>query len=50
VLSDLSVLSFADMVGLDRPPRDVAEARARFGGVPAPILRLRLDKDRAWLA
>jgi levansucrase len=50
VLSDLSVLSFVDMVGLDRPPHNMAEARARFGGVPAPILRLRLDKDRAWLA
>ena len=50
VLADLSVLSFADMVGLDRPPRDAHEARAHFGGVPAPVLRLRVDGERAVIA
>ncbi len=50
VLDDLSVLGFADMVGLARPPADPAEARAHFGGVPAPALRLWLDGDRAGLA
>lgn len=48
VMSDLSVLSFADMVGLDRPPADVADARAHFAGGPAPSIQLVLDGDRAW--
>lgn len=50
VLPDLSVWSFADMVGLARPPADVTQARAHFAGAPAPVLRLRLDGDRARLA
>lgn len=50
VLPDLTVESFADLVGLAQSPRDVAEARAHFGGVPAPTLRLRLSGDRASLA
>lgn len=50
VLSDLRVLSFADCVGLDRAPRDAAEARAHFGGAPAPVLRLAIDGDRTSLA
>jgi levansucrase len=50
VLSDLRVLSFADIVGLDRPPRDAAEARAHFGGTPAPALRIIIDGDRTALA
>lgn len=50
VLADLRVLSFADQLGLDRLPASVAEARAHFGGTPAPELRLALRGDRAWLA
>ncbi len=50
VLDDLSVLSFADLPGLDRAPADVATARRHFGGTPAPVLRLRLDGDRSSLA
>lgn len=49
VLPDLSVLSFVDIVGLDRMPRNAAEARAHFGGTPAPTLNLRLDGCRIWL-
>lgn len=45
VLDDLTVWSFADLVGLPRSPRDVAEARACFAGVPAPVVRLRLAGD-----
>ncbi len=50
VLSDLRVLSFADMVGAAAAPVDPAAARRHFGGTPAPALRLRLDGDRAVLA
>ncbi len=50
VLADLSVLSFVDLTGLEHPPRDAAEARAHFGGVPAPLLHLHVDGDRAVLA
>lgn len=50
VLPDLTVQSFADMIGLGHPPRDAAEARAHFGGVPAPELRLWLEGDRGGLA
>lgn len=50
VQHDLSVLSFVDMPGLDTLPTDPAIARAHFGGVPAPICRLRLDGDRSMLA
>lgn len=49
VLPDLCVQSFADLVGLEHPPRDAAEARAHFGGTPAPELRLDIDGDKAWL-
>lgn len=49
VLPDLSVWSFADLVGLNRPPNDVVETRRHFAGAPAPILRLRLENDRAEL-
>jgi len=48
VQHDLRVLSFADMVGLDRPPADPAEARRHFGGTPAPETRIALSDDRAW--
>lgn len=50
VLDDLRVLGFADNVGLNRLPAGPAEARAHFGGTPAPELQLRLQGDRAWLA
>lgn len=50
VLPDLAVLSFADLVGLARPPIDVAQARAHFAGVPAPDLRLWVEGERAGLA
>ena len=50
VLADLRVLSFVDLIGLDRPPHDAAEARAHFGGTPAPIVSLHLNGDRASLA
>jgi levansucrase len=47
VLDDLSVWSFADLVGLASPPRNTAEARSAFVGTPAPVLRLELDGDRS---
>lgn len=50
VLPDLIVQSFADMLNIPHPPRAPEEARAHFGGTPAPELRLKLDGDRAWLA
>ncbi|HWI85368.1 MAG TPA: glycoside hydrolase family 68 protein [Sphingomonas sp.] len=50
VLPDLRVQSFADLVGLSEPPRSQSEARAHFGGSPAPELQLALSGDRAWLA
>lgn len=50
VLADLAILSFADMVGAPCPPANAAEARAHFGGVPAPDLLLWIDGDRAGLA
>lgn len=50
VLSDLTVVSFVDLIGLDRPPHDPVEARAHFGGTPAPTLRLAIDGDQARLA
>lgn len=49
VLPDLSVWSFADMIGLPHAPRSVAQARAHFAGTPAPVLSLGLDGDRAQL-
>lgn len=50
VLADLTIWGFADLVGLARVPRDAAEARRHFGGVPAPVLQLVLRDDRAWLS
>ena len=50
VLPDLCVQSFADLVGLAQPPKDVAEARAHFGGTPAPELHIALDGAKAWLS
>ena len=49
VLPDGSVWSFADMIALARPPRDAIEARAHFGGAPAPPLRLAFDGERVTL-
>lgn len=49
VLDDLRVLGFADHLGSDRLPASPEEARAHFGGTPAPELRLALAGDRAWL-
>lgn len=49
VLPDLSVWSFADLVGLSGPPRSTAEARAHFAGTPAPVLHLMLDGETARL-
>lgn len=49
VLDDLRVLSFADLVGLDRPAGTPEEARAHLGGAPAPILRIALHGDRSEL-
>lgn len=49
VRPDLNVLSFVDLPGLSRPPRDAAEARAHFGGTPAPLVRIGLDGDRSWI-
>lgn len=45
VLDDLSVWSFADLVGLATPPRNQVEARSAFAGSPAPVLQLALDGD-----
>ena len=50
VLADLSVWSFVDLAGIDRPPANAAEARAHFGGCPAPVLRLRIEGDTTRLA
>ncbi len=51
VMGDLSVTSFVDYWGLGgRVLADHPElVRSRFGGVPAPFLRLALDGDRAHL-
>ncbi len=44
VLADLSVTSFVDKWGtLGRMPENDLDARARFGGTPAPLLRIALD-------
>jgi len=45
VLDDLTVWSFADLVGLAQSPRDVAEARQAFAGTPAPVIQLALKGD-----
>ncbi len=49
VLPDLRVLSFLDIVGLDRRPLHMFEARGHFGGTPAPVLNIVLNGDRAVL-
>ena len=49
VLPNLSVWGFADLLGLAHAPRDPAERRRHFAGAPAPVLRLEIDGDRAWL-
>ena len=49
VMADLGIVSFTDIVGLDRAPQDAAEARAHFGGTPAPKLQLAVKGDRAWI-
>lgn len=49
VLPDLSVWSFADMVGPDRRGHGPGEAGPRFAGAPAPALRLRLSGECAEL-
>ena len=45
VLEDLTVWSFADLVGLSQPPRDAAEARHAFAGSPAPVVQLAIEGD-----
>ena len=45
VLDDLSVWSFADLVGLRHPPVDVAAARRAFVGTPAPVVTLSVEGD-----
>lgn len=50
VLDDLAVIGFVDRPGLASEPVDAAQARRHFGGTPAPVLQLRLDGARAWLA
>jgi levansucrase len=52
VTADLVVSSFVDFWGLDGGyiPAEPAEAAARFGGVPAPLLRLKIEGDRCRLA
>jgi len=45
VLDDLSVWSFADLIGLATPPRNPAEARSAFAGTPTPVLQLALERD-----
>ncbi|MHA6720595.1 glycoside hydrolase family 68 protein [Sphingomonas sp. RS6] len=47
VNADLSVWSFADLVGRATPPESVAAARQAFLGTPAPVLQLAIDGDRA---
>ena len=49
VLPDLRVLSFADAVEVAERPTKPGAARAAFGGVPAPDLRIGLDGARSWL-
>ncbi|WP_232475964.1 glycoside hydrolase family 68 protein [Flavisphingomonas formosensis] len=45
VLDDLTVWSFADLVGLAEAPRDLAEARRAFAGTPAPVIQLAIEGD-----
>ncbi len=52
VTADLEVAGFTDLVGIGQGPviDDPAWRRAHFGGVPAPVFRIELDGDRAWVA
>lgn len=52
VSADLKVSSFVDFWGLEGQPAlsDPALANVRFGGVPAPLLRLEIAGDRCILA
>lgn len=45
VLDDLSVWSFADLVGLAEPPASIDEARRAFVGAPAPVVQLAIEGD-----
>jgi levansucrase len=46
---DLTVTSFIDHVGAAGPrPPSGSQARAGFGGAPAPVERISLDGARAW--
>ena len=47
VAADLTVRSFIDHPGLRIAPADATDARQSFGGTPAPVLKLRLDRDRS---
>lgn len=49
VLADGRVWSFVDMIGLARPPLDANEARAHFGGAPAPLLQLVIEGETTFL-
>ncbi len=49
LLCDLSIWSFADMVGARSLPSNAKDARQFFAGTTAPLLQLALDGDRAWL-
>lgn len=48
VLDDLEVVSFVDLPG--QADRDPVAARARFGGAPAPRLRLAIDGAKTTVA
>ena len=52
VTADLIVSSFVDFWGLNGGPipAEPAEAASRFGGVPAPLLRLQIEGDQCRLA
>ena len=56
VLNDLRTVAFVDRFGLHgRHPDDVeaqgeASVRRQFGGTMTPVLRLAVDRDRAWIA
>lgn len=49
VSPNLCVQSFVDLIGLTQPPIDAVQARAHFGGTPAPDLQIMLAGERAWL-
>ncbi len=54
VLNDLSVVSFVDFYRLggrhpDELAADGAALRGHFGGTMAPVLKIGVDGDRAWL-